>query len=90
MDYDYIAHLETLNEDLLFILPHLNATDYIDSFPTRKIKDTNDTKYAHLFRNAPFPLVKAVIDKCRPDADMFGYNFDGYVSEADRRKIPWL
>ena len=90
IDYDYIAHLETLSEDLPFILPHLNATDFSDHFPTVKLRDTSDTRHAHLFRNAPFPLVKAVIDKCRPDADMFGYSFDGYVREADRSKIAWL
>ena len=90
MKYDYIFHLETLTEDLPFILGHLNASDLAHTFPTNKLVEKNNTKYLRLFLNASFSALRPVLQKYRADAEMFGYNFRDYVRESDKNKLPWL
>ena len=90
IDYDYIGHLEKIQEDLPFILEHFDALDLADSFPTNKLHKGRKAAYADLFSNASFSVLKPVLEKYRADADMFGYTFHEYVREADRQKISWL
>ena len=85
-----MGHLETLSEDLPYILKHLNATDLVDTFPTANRQDKGNSKYQQLFLKAPFSALKPVLEKYRADADMFGYDFSVYVRESDKHKLPWL
>ena len=92
MDYDYIAHIDKLTDDLPFILRHMNATDLTEHFPSNKghVQDDSNKKYKEYFLNATFSLVKPVLEKFRVDADMFGYSFADYVKEKNKHKITWL
>ena len=90
IEYNYIGRLETLSEDLPFILKHLNAADLAKTFPTNKMHEKGSSKYTQLFLKAPFSALKPVLEKYRADADMFGYDFSSYVKESDRHKLLWL
>ena len=90
IDYDYIVHLETLSEDLPPVLAHLNATDLLYQFPTNKLNVKRDHKYAAMYLKMPFSIMKPLVDKCRADADMFGYTFDAYLRDEYKKKIPWM
>ena len=92
MDYDYIAHIETLTDDLPFILRHMNATHMTEHFPSNKghVQDASNKIYREFWLNTTFSLVKPVLEKFRVDADMFGYSFADYVKEKDKHEISWL
>ena len=81
INYDYVAHLETIQADLKEILPHLNATEFSATFPTRKLSAKeigNNYRYTHMYTSLPNSLLQRVFDKYKADADMFGYTFEKY------------
>ena len=82
MEYDYISHTETIDEDALKLLPKFNADDQIDKFPRRnKGNSSRSSNYLSLYHNVSHHVVQAVMDKYQVDADMFGYNFDDYIKK---------
>ena len=84
MHFDHIGHLETIQTDLKEILPHLNATEFSEDFPTRKLSlgEVDDNfRYTHMYTSIPDSVLKPLFDKYRADADMFGYDFEHYMSD---------
>ena len=81
MNYNYIAHLETIWMDLEEILPHLDASKYTDKFPTVKLRETGDNRYVDMYKSLPMSVLQPVFHKYKADADMFGYTFDKYIPE---------
>ena len=81
MYYDYVAKLETLQTDLIEILPHLNAMRFKDNFPHSKFTSyeaKHQYRYAHMYTSLPDSVLQPLFDKYKVDADMFDYNFDSY------------
>ena len=80
IQFDYIAHLETLHDDLKVILTALNLTDMIDDFPHVVHSNTGPPKsnYKDMYANISHYILHDVFAKYQLDADMFGYSFDGY------------
>ena len=78
MKYDYIARLETLQTDLMNILPHLDAVKYSNIFPAIKLHTTGDNRYASMYKTLSDSVLQPIFDKYKADADMFGYKFDEY------------
>ena len=72
--YDYISHLETVNEDsdnlLKFVfnstlsLPHYNPSN-------------SSSEYTHILRNIPLDLKEKILEKYKLDMDLFGYKWPG-------------
>ena len=81
MNYSYIGHLETIGTDVKEILPHLDAAEYIETFPAVKLRQTGDNRYAHMYTSLPLSVLQPIFDKYKADADMFGYTFDKYVTD---------
>ena len=77
--FDFIAHVETLQEDVRELLPKLNATDYIDDFPHVNMGAQCPGKYSKMYASIPEDILHNVLEKYQPDADMFGYSFDDYL-----------
>ena len=80
IDYDYVGHLETLEDDLEVILPKLKASHMINSFPEKNVGRVQSQKYKHMYFNVSYEILKPVLDKYRVDAEMFGYTFDDYIT----------
>ena len=81
--YDYVAHLETLRDDLKVLLPKLNATTMLNSFPEANVRTRGDTtKYNGMYKDIPPSILDPVLKKFSLDADMFGYSFDDYLSNT--------
>ena len=81
MKYDYVGRLETLHTDLTKILPHFDAVELIETFPQIKLRENGDNRYAHMYKSLPEYVLKAIFDKYRADADMFGSSFNKYKSD---------
>ena len=79
MDLDYIAHAETLQEDLTDILPKFNATDFKLEFPEKNMGEINSLMYKNMYADVSRPVLQTVFTKYKIDADMFGYSFDEYM-----------
>ena len=78
--YDYIAHLETVQEDLPIILTRLNITDIAHIFSHSGRGSTKSLMYKGMYTNISKSVLQNIFIKFQPDADMFGYSFDGYGS----------
>ena len=88
INYDYVAHLESLGEGLKHILPVLHGEEFLDTFPERKLKaDPSKSKYLAMYKDIPYNVLKPVLDKYKADADMFGYTFDEYINQSETS--PW-
>ena len=79
--FDFIAHVETLQEDVKEILPKLNATGFIDDFPHMNAGVEHSGKYKQMYASIPEDILHDVFEKYQPDADMFGFSFDNYLQE---------
>ena len=77
--FDFIAQVETLQEDVRELLPQLNATDYIDVFPHINAGSEHSGKYKQMYASIPEDILHNVFEKYQPDADMFGYSLGDYL-----------
>ena len=82
--YDHVAHMETLGDDLPFILPKLGATEFLNNFPGRTEHQASETSdvYTDMYTGVSKAVMDQVVAKYKADVDMFGYSFSGYVKEA--------
>ncbi|XP_039259617.2 carbohydrate sulfotransferase 11-like [Styela clava] len=71
--YDYIAKLETVDEDMDYIMDKVGMTNksFPQNYPPQK--RTNDKKVAEYFKNLP-ELKKSLIRKYKYDFELFGYS----------------
>ena len=82
MQFDYIAHLETMTTDLKIILPKIGAEEFLHAFPEKNIGSTKSSLYRELYSNVSKSTLTSVLSKYKVDADMFGYEFDDYLSDS--------
>ena len=78
MNYNYIAKLETLDEDLKHILPMYHADDLRSTFPVANARGGKSHK--HMYKDIPFEILEPVLKRYEVDAAMFGYEFDDYIN----------
>ncbi|XP_050711777.1 carbohydrate sulfotransferase 13-like isoform X1 [Eriocheir sinensis] len=86
LDYDVIAHVETLAEDQEFVIRELGLQDRLRPARTHasKFDGYNDTSTASeaYFRKVPLKLMESLAELLRPDFDMFGYSPHKYIAMA--------
>ena len=79
--FDYIIHTETLHTDLEVILKQFNLTEMVDDFPQSNPGLVKSVDYKDMYANVSKAVLRDVFVKFQPDADMFGYSFEGYGAE---------
>ena len=79
MRFDYIAQFETMAMDLKEILPKFGVYDFSKNFPMMNTGSTESSLYKNMYSNISFSILQSVLNKYRVDADMFGYDIDGYI-----------
>ena len=77
--YDYVAHLETLDEELDDLQSVYNVTYLKSEFPVSNSNRFGKLQYATFYRDVPMSILQPVLDKYQVDADLFGYSFDDYI-----------
>ncbi|XP_066953336.1 carbohydrate sulfotransferase 10-like [Macrobrachium rosenbergii] len=80
--YDYIVHLETVDDDLRYIVRHLGIKE-ID-VATRKNKSVKGKgrSFEDYFRDIPPGVIRAIFLIYREDFYLFGYDVPQFVKEA--------
>ena len=74
--------METLGDDLPFILPKLDAMQFMDNFPGWAEYEASAKVYTDMYTDVSTAVMDRVVDKYKADVEMFGYSFSGYVKEA--------
>ena len=82
VDFDVIVHLETVQEDLQIVCSKLNASYMVNEFPHHKPGSLNSQAYKAMYADIPKKVLQDVFAKFKPDADMFGYSFEGYGNSS--------
>lgn len=82
LHYDYVAKLETFEEDLRHILPHLNT-----SVEQQHILHINGNKkyhkqYEEAYTSLPKDVLIPLLQKYQVDMQLFGYKMDDFFSET--------
>lgn len=84
VNYDVIAHVETLEADQEYIIQELGLQDILYNAHTHasNFDSYNDTSEAakHYFSKVPENLLKAIIKFYQPDFELFGYSPDPYIA----------
>lgn len=90
LDYDVIAHVETLAEDQEFVIRELGLQDLLRPAHTHasRFDGYNDTSEAaeSYFRKVPLELIESLAKLLRPDFEMFGYSPHKYFAMATQRQ----
>ena len=86
--FDFIARVETQQEDIRELLPKLNATEYIDVFPHINVGAQHSGKYKQMYASIPDDILHNLFEKYQPDADMFGYSFRDYLQNIRQQSTP--
>ncbi|XP_035697743.1 carbohydrate sulfotransferase 10-like isoform X2 [Branchiostoma floridae] len=76
--YDYIAHTETLADDLRLFLRKVGVTNRDDILPQTK-KRGAEKKLRNLFALIPLEDLRRVARKFKADFEMFGYSYEEEV-----------
>lgn len=78
--YNYVAKLETVQEDLRHILPHLNSS--VSHINHENSAHGYQQQYQDAYIDLPTDVFKALLEKYRVDMELFGYTLTGFFSEA--------
>ena len=82
--YDYIAHLETLDEDLTYIFTMANPTIQRDQLVTVGKRNVAQPKSEEiereLLKELPKELITRTMQIYQQDFDLFGYEFNESLS----------
>ena len=79
LDFDFIVNLETVQEDVpLIFSSNINAPYMVNEFPHSKPGSLNSQMYKAMYANVSKEVLRDIFVKFQPDADMFGYSFEGY------------
>ena len=73
--------MENMGDDLPFILPKLEAMDFLDDFPGRTEHESSAKVYTGMYTDVSGAVMDRVVAKYKADVEMFGYSFSGYVKE---------
>ena len=80
IDFDVIVQMETVQEDLQMVCSKLNASYMLNKFPHQKPGSlkAGAEAYKGMYADISKQVLRDVFAKFKPDADMFGYSFEGY------------
>ena len=67
-----------MKEDITQIVPKINALYSKYKFPEANVGIVSQNRYRNMYDDIPPLLMKAVKEKYRADAELFGYSIDDY------------
>ena len=82
VEFDVIVHLETVQEDLQILSSRLKVPYMMNQFSHRKHGLLNSQRYKTMYANISKEILRDVFAKFQPDADMFGYSFEGFGNSS--------
>ncbi|XP_019631161.1 PREDICTED: carbohydrate sulfotransferase 10-like [Branchiostoma belcheri] len=75
--FDFIAHTETLADDLKQFFRNVGVKGRNDIFPYKKTRLGNE-KLFNIFSQIPLTDIRRIGTKFKPDFEMFGYSFEAF------------
>ena len=81
IQYDYVAKLETFNDDMAHILPHFNTTIQRHPIPHKNTNHGHHQDYEASYRKLPTDVLNNLLNKYRVDFDLFGYTLGEFFSQ---------
>uniref|UniRef100_UPI001939E165 carbohydrate sulfotransferase 14-like n=1 Tax=Styela clava TaxID=7725 RepID=UPI001939E165 len=73
ISYDYIAHIETIDDDMVDFMDKLAITNITFPRNNEKSKQTNTDTFERYIGEVPENLVKGIRKKYKTDFDLFGF-----------------
>ncbi|KAI8482852.1 hypothetical protein Bbelb_393870 [Branchiostoma belcheri] len=77
IDYDFIAHTDTVATDVRLFLKKYNITAKEEILPAQRPRHANsDNVFSDIYAQVPIEEILPVRETFKEDFDMFGYSFD--------------
>ncbi|XP_019632000.1 PREDICTED: carbohydrate sulfotransferase 9-like isoform X1 [Branchiostoma belcheri] len=87
IDYDFIAHTDTLASDIRLFLKKNNVTAREDILPEHQLRRANDeTVFGDVFGQVPREKIMSIRRIYQEDFDMFGYSFEEDLAKIDKAR----
>ncbi|XP_035680468.1 carbohydrate sulfotransferase 11-like [Branchiostoma floridae] len=84
VDYDYIAHTDTLAADVRLFLQQYNITAREDILPEQRLRRANDGNvFGNIFGQVPKEEILSIRRLYQEDFDMFGYSFEEDLAKIE-------
>ncbi|XP_064088287.1 carbohydrate sulfotransferase 9-like [Macrobrachium nipponense] len=80
--YDYIVHLETLDDDLRYIVHHLGIKEIDVTMRKNKSVKGKGRSLEEYFKGIPPGVIRAIFTIYREDFYLFGYDVPQFVKDA--------
>jgi len=80
VDYDFIGHMETLEEDATLLLRMMGIDDRT-SYPPIQKQRTSSSEVLKYYSQVPTQYIERIAELYRSDFDMFGYEYLGPVKK---------
>ncbi|XP_078608723.1 carbohydrate sulfotransferase 10-like [Branchiostoma floridae x Branchiostoma japonicum] len=85
VDYDYIAHTDTLAADVRLFLQQYNVTAREDILPEQRLRRANDGNvFGNIFGQVPKEEILSIRRLYQEDFDMFGYSFEEDLAKIEK------
>ncbi|KAI8485834.1 hypothetical protein Bbelb_363860 [Branchiostoma belcheri] len=88
IDYDFIAHTDTVASDVRLFLKKYNITANEEILPAQRPRHANsDNVFSDIYAQVPIEEILSVRETFKEDFDMFGYSFDQDLAKILEGKL---
>ncbi|KAK7026752.1 hypothetical protein SK128_003068 [Halocaridina rubra] len=80
LPYEYVLKMESLNEDLQFLVQKLNMTEVDTKIHKNASEKKKDSNYEDYFKDIPNTIIKEIYRLYLHDFLYFGYDIPGFLT----------